>query len=58
MSATKARGIPIGGTKTPLLIYRQASRGPRVPVIEVDYQFDDAEVEIVSLRAFDRPVSI
>ena len=51
------RGIPIVGTKNPLLIYRQASRGLGVPVIEVVYHPDDTELEIVNLRAFDRPAS-
>ena len=44
------RGVRVGGTKNPLRVYQQASRGEGIPTIEVLYVFDDALVDIVSFR--------
>lgn len=44
------RGLPIGDTRNPLWIYRQAARGPGLPIIEVLYAIEKDAIEIVSLR--------
>ncbi|MFB3105825.1 MAG: hypothetical protein ACE1ZA_13015, partial [Pseudomonadales bacterium] len=44
------RGVRIGGTKNPLRVYQQASRGESIPTIEVLYVFNDTLVEILSFR--------
>lgn len=44
------RGVLVGGTKNPLLVYQQASRGKDIPTIEVLYVFNDTLVEILSFR--------
>ena len=47
-------GLPVGGPKNPLHIYRQASRAEAIPIIEVLYRFDDKDVEIVAVRLVPR----
>lgn len=44
------RGVRISGTKNPIRVYQQASRGEGIPTIEVLYVLDDDLVEIISFR--------